>query len=373
MNMKRSIVMALLAGISLNAIADLDRVYYTGPGFTTLNINSNAYQALAEESLQAGPILIVMGSLADGSGTTQVISRNWGSSWEENPINSVAYSKMATRIGVANQFYGLKADGSGIDLIYFFNNAWQIFSPPPSTDNTYKAIAADATDSNRLFAARRDGTGVDRLFFNGSVWVVDQSLLSTTDFSELETMTGVNNSFYGIRADGSGLGRVVYSGGWVTLNVVDTAYKALAADATFTGNGILMVYGARADGTGVDRIRSNDWGVSWYVDFPQLTTRDYDVLSTMHGVANQFYGSTLSKAPVAPQFTSVTSLGDGTIQLDGIGPTNAPYRVFATTNLSLPFNEWEELGSSTFTDGVLNFTDLQAPNHARRFYRAVTP
>jgi len=186
-------------------------------------------------------------------------------------------------------------------------------------------------------------------------------------------MTGVNNSFYGVRADGSGLGRVVYSGGWQTLNVLNTAYKALAADATFTGNGILMVYGARADGTGVDRIRSDDWGSTWFIDFAQLTTKDYDVLSTMHGVANQFYGSTIPEPAAAPQFTSVTRLGDGNIQLAGTGPTNAPYRVFATTNVSLPFNEWEEVASGSFTDGVLSFTDLQATNYVRRFYRAVTP
>lgn len=157
--------MAALAGMSLSATAELDRVYYSGPGFTTLNINANAYQALAQESAQAGPTLIVMGSLADGSGTKQVISGNWGSTWAENPINNVAYAKMATRIGTANQFYGLKADGTGIDLIYY-SGGWQVFLPPVSTANTYKAITADATDTRRLFAARTDGTGVDRLFFN---------------------------------------------------------------------------------------------------------------------------------------------------------------------------------------------------------------
>lgn len=372
--MKKTLVMAVLVGTMLPAVAGLDRVYWNGSSWVTANINDNEYQALAQESAQAGPTLIVQGSRADGSGTEQIISGNWGTTWAENPINGTAYSKMASRIGQANQFYGLKADGSGIDLIYFFNNAWQVFSPPVRSDNTYKALTADATDFNRLFVARSDGTGVDRLFFNGSAWVVDQSLLSTTDFSELETMTGVNNSFYGIRADGSGLGRVVYSSGsWHTLDVTNTQYKALAADATYTGNGVLMVYGARADGTGVDRIRTDNWGFNWEVDFPQLTTKDYDVLSTMHGVPNQFYASTLSATPAAPQFTSVTRLEDGTLRLLGTGPTNAGYRILAATNLDLPFNEWDELGSGTFTDGVLDFSDGQAVNHARRFYRAVTP
>jgi len=116
-------------------------------------------------------------------------------------------------------------------------------------------------------------------------------------------MTGVGNSFYGTRADGSGLGRVVYSGGWNTLNVLNTDYKALAADGVFANNGILLAYGA--DGTGVDRIRSDNWGSTWYVDFAQLTTKDYDELSTMHGIANQFYGS------VVPEPTTLALLGLG--------------------------------------------------------------
>jgi len=52
---------------------------------------------------------------------------------------------------------------------------------------------------------------------------------------------------------------------------------------------------------------------------------------------------------------------------------NAPYRIFATTNVSLPFTDWEEVGSGTFADGVLSFTDLQATNYVQRYYRAVTP
>jgi len=117
--MKKTLVIAVLAGMTLSATAQLDRVYYSGPGWTTLNINANSYRALAQEGSQAGPNLIVMGSLANGSGTKQVISGNWGSTWAQNPINSVAYSEMTTRIGTANQFYGLKANGTGIDMIYY--------------------------------------------------------------------------------------------------------------------------------------------------------------------------------------------------------------------------------------------------------------
>lgn len=370
--MKKTLLMAALAGTMLPAIAGLDRVYWNGSSWATANINANEYQALAQESAQAGPTLIVHGSRADGSGTSQIISGNWGTTWVENPINAVAYSKMASRIGVANQFYGLKADGTGIDLIYFFNNAWQVFAPAVSTGNTYKALTADATDNNRLFVARSDGTGVDRLFYNGSAWVVDQSLLSITDYKELATMTGVNNSFYAARADGSGLERVYWNGSaWVTQSVVSTDYKALAADAYFLGGPTYMVFGARADGTGVDRVRTDNNAATWFIESTQPSTKDYNALSTMHGVVNQFYGSTLS--PAAPEFTSVTRLEDGSIELKGTGPADAAYHILATEDIALPVANWDEIGRGTFTGGVFTYEDTSATSHSQRFYRVVTP
>jgi hypothetical protein len=46
----------------------------------------------------------------------------------------------------------------------------------------------------------------------------------------------------------------------------------------------------------------------------------------------------------------------------------------ATTNLSLPASAWLALGFATeVSPGQFQFTDPEAPNHPRRFYRVRLP
>jgi len=284
----------ILALCSAGAMAALDRTYYSGPGWSTLNINANNYRGLAQEATQGGPNLIVHGARADGSGVYQIISTNWGSTWTENFISATNYKELATMHGIANQFYAARADGTGLDRVYYSAGSWATL---PVIGNDYKALAADpgqAGPTLMVYGARADGTGVDRIRSNnwGSTWYVDFPLLTTTDYKELESVTGVGNRCFGARADGTGLERVYYSGGWQTQSVVGGDYKGLAVDPGQAGPTFLL-YGARADGSGVDRIRSNTWGTSgsWYLELPLLTTNNYDELCTMTGVTNQFYGS----------------------------------------------------------------------------------
>lgn len=81
----------------------------------------------------------------------------------------------------------------------------------------------------------------------------------------------------------------------------------------------------------------------------------------------------ISTVVVPPQFTAATPAGDGSFVLSGTGPAGAAYRIFATTNLALPFSNWTAMTTGSFSGGVFNFIDLQATNHLQRFYRAVTP
>jgi autotransporter-associated beta strand protein len=74
-----------------------------------------------------------------------------------------------------------------------------------------------------------------------------------------------------------------------------------------------------------------------------------------------------------PQFASVGSDAGGSFALSGSGPEGATYRVFATTNLTLPFSAWTEVATGSFSGGVFTFTDTQATNFPQRFYRTVTP
>ena len=79
----------------------------------------------------------------------------------------------------------------------------------------------------------------------------------------------------------------------------------------------------------------------------------------------------VSVAP--PQFTSIVRGAGGSFTLSGTGPAGQGYRIFATTNLAFPLSNWTPTATGTFSGGLLNFTDPQATNYSRRFYRAVTP
>jgi uncharacterized delta-60 repeat protein len=86
-----------------------------------------------------------------------------------------------------------------------------------------------------------------------------------------------------------------------------------------------------------------------------------------------FVETLATNRPLAPQLSGVWRLSDGNIRFTGSGASGAPYRVLAATNLGLPLGNWLQIGSGTFTGGLLDFADLQATNYPRRFYRIITP
>jgi len=75
---------------------------------------------------------------------------------------------------------------------------------------------------------------------------------------------------------------------------------------------------------------------------------------------------------IAPQITTAAILPDNNFQLSGTGPAGWPYWVLATTNVAEPLSNWVPVATNTFTGGVFTWTDLEATNHARRFYQVVT-
>jgi autotransporter-associated beta strand protein len=83
---------------------------------------------------------------------------------------------------------------------------------------------------------------------------------------------------------------------------------------------------------------------------------------------------TLSVCSLAPpQFTSIAPGAGGSFTLSGTGPAGAGYRIFATSELSLPFSNWTVVATGIFSGGAFSFTNTQATNFPQQFYRAVTP
>ena len=298
--MKKVFFMAVLASVLLagTASAVLDRVYY-GNNWTTANINSNNYQALAQERHNGSPtdpISEVFTSNATDL-TDRLRSTDWCATWTLSNVVGTEYTELATRHTADNQFYGLKTDGK-IDLVYHNGSNWAVYASYTGT-TAYKAITADYL-ANWIYGVRADGTGVDRLTISGASLVYNY-FVGAYNFNEIETVTGLGDQFFGANADGT-LDRIRWAGSAFTKDdLVGDTYKALASDAS---TAVMMVYGARADGAGVDRIRWN--GSAWVKDQSLLTTADYDELATVTGRTNQFYGSTIIPEPAT---LAILSLG----------------------------------------------------------------
>ena len=87
--------------------------------------------------------------------------------------------------------------------------------------------------------------------------------------------------------------RVYFSGGWQTYSppVSTAGYKEIAYDWTSGSGAAYLIYAARADRTGVDRLISTDGAATWTVQIPRLTTTDYKELETVDEIGHQFYAA----------------------------------------------------------------------------------
>ena len=75
-----------------------------------------------------------------------------------------------------------------------------------------------------------------------------------------------------------------------------------------------------------------------------------------------------------PILTNPRRLTDGSFQFAFTNRAGAFFEVLATTNLALPLSNWTLLGSVTeLSSGQFQFTDSQATNLFRRFYRVRPP
>jgi hypothetical protein len=74
------------------------------------------------------------------------------------------------------------------------------------------------------------------------------------------------------------------------------------------------------------------------------------------------------------QLTGITSAPDGSFQFSFTNVPGAFFTVLATTNVTLPLSNWMTLGGVTETSpGHFQFTDPQATNEPRRYYRVRWP
>jgi hypothetical protein len=123
-------------------------------------------------------------------------------------------------------------------------------------------------------------------------------------------------------------------------------------------------------------LSSTNWSTNAYASLSVTNFPPGFALATVF--ANGIPGSAgillITPAPTRILLTNPIVLPDRTFQF---GFTNTPGAVFtalATTNLTSPSANWTTLGSATeISDGLFQFTDLQATNYPRRSYRIRSP
>ena len=78
--------------------------------------------------------------------------------------------------------------------------------------------------------------------------------------------------------------------------------------------------------------------------------------------------------PTATTLTNGQTLADGSFQCSFTNSVGALFGVLASTDVSLPLSSWTVLGGVTeISAGQFQFTDPQATNYAKRFYRLHSP
>jgi hypothetical protein len=87
---------------------------------------------------------------------------------------------------------------------------------------------------------------------------------------------------------------------------------------------------------------------------------------------NKVFAFTLPVAPIV--LTNAATRPDGSFQLSFTNNPGMSFTAFGTSNLSLPFSSWTRLGIvPEVAPGKFQFTDTQATNNQRRFYRVRSP
>jgi len=86
-------------------------------------------------------------------------------------------------------------------------------------------------------------------------------------------------------------------------------------------------------------------------------------------------GASLYEPSLNP-ITNPLRSADGSFKFSFSNPSGSSYHILASTNPTAPLNTWSNLGSATETpsgSGQFQFTDQQAKNYPKRFYRVRSP
>ena len=123
-------------------------------------------------------------------------------------------------------------------------------------------------------------------------------------------------------------------------------------------------------------LASTNWRTNSYVSLPVGNFPPGYALATVfvNGIPSVSSILLLTTATTTIVLTNPAMLGNGSFQFSFASTPGAAFTALATTNVSLPLNNWTVLGAATeVSPGRFQFIDTQAPNNPRRFYRVRSP
>ena len=218
---------------------------------------------------------------------------------------------------------------------------------------------------------------------NTGLWTYASSLLMEQDSSAAVMLpngtvlvaggTDVNGNYSGFAE--------IYdpvAGTWSETGSLNTP-RSLAS-AVVLANGIVLVAGGDgAAGMLTDAELFDPAHDTWTETGAMLDSRDQFLMAPLPNSQALATGGFLATAELYNTSLPVIILTNlakapGGFQFSFTNTPGASNWVYATTNAASPFTNWLNLGSATeMSPGLFQFTDTQATNNARRFYRVGTP
>ena len=123
-------------------------------------------------------------------------------------------------------------------------------------------------------------------------------------------------------------------------------------------------------------LSSTNWQTNSFVSLPVTNFPPGYAQATMfvNGTPSTSSIVRIGTTPTSFTLNRPTKAAKGALQFTFTNTPGAVFNVLASTNASTPLTNWTVLSNVTeTTDGHFSFTDTQATNFARRFYRVVSP
>ena len=254
----------------------------------------------------------------------------------------------------------------GQHTVKFSGDNWLNVNLNPLTGNTYTVIAVDVANTN--------AANGNSYFFGSGYNGVDQTLhmgyrtADTFTFAEyaddLNWVAPVNFTFptprlWTGRLDSSGNQNIFLYG------ILEATRAANNYPGTLTNGAVGVANGGHYNGDLAEIVVYNrDLSDTERETVEQYLTHKW--LQNSRGLTVPF-----TVGGIAPTLSIVPG-SSGTVVVTLTGAPNQKYRLFATTNLTLPFSAWTPIGTNTL-NGSGQWQLIDTNNYSDKFYRAITP